>query len=242
MEKLVCALWKSPEESADTFAGRLLLTLPDALLAAGACRIRLNLRDHDVKPADGLIQRWQEPQQDAVVQFWLPAANAMLRTPIDAVLAQHAHRHAAWLVSEATIIPNADHPPSAGERTWGWSQASFISFRNDMTRAQAIAHWHRHHTRVAIETQSNFEYVQNLIVMPLTENAPPYDALVEECFPAGSMTDPALFFDAEGDDDRFAENTRRMMESCNGFIDFARIDIIPTSQFDFASRGGPCPA
>lgn len=235
MEKLVCALWKSPDESADAFAARLREQLPGALRDAGAVRIRLNLRDSDVAAANSLVQRWQEPQQDAVVQFWLASANPMLRAPVDAVLATHAPRHAAWLVSESTILANCDHPPQPGERTWGWSQASFISFRSDITRAEAIAHWHNHHTRVAIETQANFEYVQNLIVLPLTADAPSYDAFVEECFPATAMTDPAEFFDASGDPARFEENTRRMMESCTGFIDFGRIDIIPTSQFDFVS-------
>lgn len=232
MEKLVCALWAPPGESREAFGDRLRRALPPALRAAGASRIRFNIRDAQVEPASALTQQWQEPQQDAVVQFWLPSANALFRGDIDAVLTAHSVRFAAWLVAESTIIANRDHPPTPGERTWGWSQASFISFRPDMTRADAVAHWHSHHTRVAIETQSNFEYVQNLIVRPLTDGAPAYDAFVEECFPADAMTDPTVFFGAARAPDRFAENTRRMMESCNGFIDFTRIDIIPTSQFD----------
>ncbi|OZA55499.1 MAG: hypothetical protein B7X78_10680, partial [Sphingomonadales bacterium 39-62-4] len=119
------------------------------------------------------------------------------------------------------------------ERTWGWSQASFISFRPDMTREAAIAHWHTHHTRVAIETQSNFEYVQNLIVRPLTENAPAYDAIVEECFPLEALDQPEAFYDAMGNAAKFDANLAAMMDSCAGFIDFTRIDVIPTSQFDF---------
>lgn len=232
MEKIVCALWASPGESRETFGARLLDNLPPALRAAGASRIRLNLRDRAVDPAVTLVQQWQQPQQDAVVQFWLPSANALFRGPVDAALAEHSGRFAAWLVAESTIIANRDHPPPHGERTWGWSQASFISFRPDMTKVDAIGHWHRHHTRVAIETQSNFEYVQNLVVLPLTADAPPYDAFVEECFPPAAMTDPHVFFDAANDPEQFDDNLRRMTESCEAFIDFSRIDIIPTSQFD----------
>jgi EthD domain len=232
MEKVVAALWAGPGETREEFNARLLASLPGALTAAGASQVRLNLRDAAVEPASALVQQWQDPQQDAVVQFWLPSANALFRSGIDAALAAHSQRFAAWLVAESTIIANTAHPVVKGERGWGWSQASFISFRPDLPRAEAIGIWHSHHTRVAIDTQANFEYVQNLIVLPLTEGAPAYDAFVEECFPAEAMTSPHAFFAAEGDEAKFHANLGKMMDSCNRFIDFTRIDILPTSQYD----------
>ena len=242
MEKIVCALWRRDWEDAEAFAIRLLADLPPALADRGASNVRLNLRDAQVAPAGGLVQQWQQPQQDAVVQFWLPSANLHTRAPIDALLAELCGQFAAWLVTEATIIANVTKAARTGDRTDGWSQASFISFREDMSRNEAIAHWHGHHTRVAIETQSNFEYVQNLIVMPLTEGAPAYDAFVEECFPERAMSDPAAFFDARDDAQRLDANVAAMMESCNAFIDFARIDVIPTSQYDFFAARARVPA
>lgn len=232
MEKVVCALWAQPGEDRAAFNARLTGSLPAALKAAGASQVRLNLRDAAIEAAAGLIQQWQDPQQDAVVQFWLPSANARFRGAIDAALGVHCHRFAAWLVAESTIIANTAHPVPKGTRTWGWSQASFIAFRPDLSRAEAIAIWHSHHTRVAIETQANFEYVQNLIVRPLTEGAPAYDAFVEECFPPEAMTSPHAFFDAVGDEAKFEARLSAMMDSCNRFIDFTRIDILPTSQYD----------
>ena len=74
--------------------------------------------------------------------------------------------------------------------------------------------------------------MQNLIVTPLTPDAPTYDAFVEECFPLGALDDPAAFFDAQGDAAKLKANVDTMMDSCGRFIDFTRIDIIPTSQFD----------
>jgi EthD domain len=232
MEKVVCALWAGPDEAREAFNARLLGALPAALEAAGASQVRLNLRDDAVKPASALVQQWQDPQQDAVVQFWLASANVMFRQGIDAALAAYCHRFAAWLVTESTIIANTEHPAAKGARTWGWSQASFISFRPDLSHAEASAIWHSHHTRVAIETQANFEYVQNLFVLPLTAGAPPYDAFVEECFPREAMTSPHAFFDAVGDEAKFHAHLGAMMDSCNRFIDFTRIDILPTSQYD----------
>lgn len=237
MEKIICALWRNDGDNIAAFNAQLLSSLPGALSAAGASKVRLNLRDEAVVPAAGLIQCWQAPQQDAVVQYWLPSANDLFRATADAAIAAHCDHFAAWLVTESTIIANLDHPPSPGIPTWGWSQASFISFRPDISRDAALAHWLSHHTRVAIETQSNFEYIQNAIVRPLTAKAPAYDAFVEECFPAEAMTEPAAFFDAAGDKAQFDANLAAMMESCAAFIDFTRIDIVPTSQFDFAGHG-----
>ncbi len=231
MEKVIAALWAG--EDRQHFNARLLAELPDALRREGATRIRLNIRDSAVEPGSALIQQWQTPQQDAVVQFWLPSANARFRQAIDGTLAHLCTRFAAWLAVESTIIPNETFPPRAGERCAGWSQASFITFRPDLDRHEAISFWHSHHTRVAIETQANFEYVQNLLVLPLTENTPAYDAFVEECFPAEALTDSGVFFDAAGNAEKLKANVDAMMKSCERFIEFGRIDIIPTSQYDF---------
>jgi hypothetical protein len=231
MEKVICALWA--EGDRESFNAKLLATLPDALRATGASGIRINIRDEAIAPGAALIQQWQEPQQDAVVQYWLPSANARFRGEADTAIAAHCASFAAWLVAESTIIANTAYPPTPGVRTWGWSQASFITFREYLGHQDAVDIWHSHHTRVAIETQSNFEYVQNLIVRPLTEGAPDYDAFVEECFPIEALTDPLVFFDAVGDQSKFDANLAEMMDSCDRFIQFGSIDIIPTSQYDF---------
>jgi hypothetical protein len=229
---IVCALWAAEREDRAMFNAKLLDALPAALRAAGASHIRINVRDETVAPADALIQRWQAPQQDAILQFWLPSANAIFRSHADAAIAGHCTRFAAWLVAESTIIANTQHPPLPGARTWGWSQSSFISFRAEVGKAACRAIWHTHHTRVAIETQANFEYIQNLIVEPLTDGAPAYEAFVEECFAPEAMADPQAFFDAVGDPARFEKNLATMMDSCGRFIDFSRIDIMPTSQYN----------
>lgn len=235
MEKVIAALWGPDNESREAFGARLLSSLPAALAEAGAHDIRLNIRDEAIAAGEGLVYAWQEPQQAAVVQFWMPSANALFRKDVDAALASHSARFAAWLVAESTIIPNSAHPRTAGDtsRTWGWSQTSFLSFRPDMSRDAAIRRWHSHHTRVAIDTQANFEYVQNIIVRALTDDAPAYDAFVEECFPLEALSDQHAFYDAVGQPAKCAANIATMMESCNAFLDFARIDVFPTSQFDF---------
>lgn len=233
MEKVIAALWKADSEDRDTFNARVLADLPAKLEAAGASRVRINVEDAITDTGNMLRQTRGEAQHNAAVQFWMPSANAIFRADVDAVLAATGVRFAAWLVLESTILPNKDHSPAPGTRNWGWAQMAFLTRPERLTFDEWLAIWQDSHTRVAIDTQSNFEYVQNVVIRALTPGAPPYAAIVEECFPEAALTDPFVFFDAVGNQEKFTANLSTMMESCNRFIDQGTIDVIPTSQYNF---------
>ncbi len=233
MEKVICALWKPDGVTRAAFNARLQDSLPAQLQAAGARQIRLNLEDDLTDRAADLRQARGAPQHQATLQYWLPSANGLFRHAIDAVLDTHVDRWAGWLVAESTILPNVDHPPAPGTRCWGWAQMAFLTRPDGQDPAEWLSIWKDSHTKVAIETQANFEYVQNLVVNPLTPDAPPYVAIVEECFPEAALSDPFAFFDAVGDKAKFAVNLARMMDSCDRFITRGTIDVIPTSQYNY---------
>lgn len=237
MEKIIYALWKDPGEGRDRFNARLLGEIAPKL-ADAAHALRINIQDAAVAAGSSPRLTSLAPQMEAVIQLWLDSANDASRAGVDAIIAEAAPRHAGWLVSESTVLPNLLHPPVPGRRTEGFSQIVFLGLppRLDWTAWRDI--WERQHSQVAVDTQANFEYVQNLVVRPLTYGAPAFAAMVEECFPAAALHDEAVYFDAVGDAARLAENQRLMMESCARFIDFDRIDCIPTSQYDFARVGG----
>lgn len=232
MEKIIAALWKPAAQPAPDFNAALLGQLGPELKAAGARHVRLNLQDETVAPGAGLRQVNTHPQMHAIAQFWLPSANARFRGAIDAALARHTARVAAWIAVESTIIANTAHPPAPGQRTAGFSQSTFLGRPPRLTHDQWRHIWQTTHTEVAIETQANFEYVQHVLVQPLGDDAPDFAGFVEECFPLGALTDPQVFFDAVGDQAKFDRNLASMMESCGRFIDFDRIDVLITSQFD----------
>lgn len=227
MEKIVCALWGSDN-------AHLLNELPGVLAAAGALNIRVNIQDETVEPGAALRQVNSRPQMEAVAQFWVPSAYAPFIAGIHAALAKASERYAAWLVAESTIIPNTRYPAVAGQRAKGFSQLAFLGLPPRLTHEEWRTIWQGSHTTVAIETQSNFEYVQNLVLRALTEDAPPLAGFVEECFPIEALTDPFVFFDAVGNQAKFDTNLAAMMESCGRFIDFDRIDVLITSQFNYA--------
>jgi hypothetical protein len=237
MEKIVYALWKRDGESREALNQRLRdQAVPKLLELANVKGLRLNLQDETVLPAEPLRQKATDPQMDAVVQMWVNLNHDEYRAPIDAILGNAAGRIAAWLVAESAVIPNNDHLPSAGQRTYGFSQFCFIQKPDWLTYDEWRYNWQGLHTAVGRDTQSNFEYIQNLIVRPLIDGPVSYACCVEECFPPEAMENPAMFFDAVGDPEKFARNSALMMESCARFIDVndkrGAIDVLLTSQFD----------
>ncbi len=227
MEKIFCTLWGTEPD-------KLLTSAAEKLADAGATNIRINVRDDAVAAGAGLIQSRGGPLPSAAMQFWVPSSNAIFRGPLDAIINEYCDHFHSWLVVESRIIPNGKYPPVAGERTDGFAQLAFLTLPPGMDWQAWRAVWRDYHTQVAIDTQSNFEYFQNLVVEPLTDGAPPYVAIVEECFPIKALTDPLVFFDAVGDQGKFDRNLAAMMESCGRFIAPGGIDVFPTSQYDFA--------
>ena len=234
MEKLVAALWKRGSENRDALNERVHKKLVPALQLAGATNLRANLQDETVSAGAGLAQQFSEPSPDALVQFWLPSGNKIFRQQVDEALEENTGHFALYLVAESTIIPKAEGAESPeGERSAGWSQMALIPLPDRLSRQEFLDVWQDSHTRVAIDTQSNFEYVQNTVLRSLTENAPAYMAIVEECFSLEALQDPYVFFDAVGDETKFNMNLQIMMDSCDRFIDRGRIDVLPTSQFNY---------
>ncbi|HEV8312449.1 MAG TPA: EthD domain-containing protein [Burkholderiaceae bacterium] len=231
MEKVLYVLWRDPRIDEDAFAQRLRGELAGRLLAAGARGLQVNVADAAVQPAAALRQVATRPQMAAVLSLWVDSAIARFRRPFDELVEPAAARMAAYLVTESVPIRNTRHPAVPGERTAGFAQLAFLKRPPRLTHAAWLDTWHNHHTPVAIDTQDNFEYVQNVVVRALTHGAPALDAVVEECFPAAAMTSPHAFFDAVGDDARLQRHLQAMMDSCHRFIDFDAIDVVPTSQY-----------
>lgn len=231
MEKLIYALWRDEAEPREAFNARLLGPVADAL-RPHVLALRMNVQDNTV--AGGTNPRFvvTRPQMEAVVQLWVDSAYPPARGPIEAALADAASRIEGWLVAESAVLPNRTHPPRPGLPTEGFSQVVFFERPGDVDYETWRRCWQDDHTEVAVSTQSNFEYVQNLVVRPLTDGASPYAAIVEECFPLAAIEDRALYFDAVGDPAKLEANYGRMMQSCGRFMGAAGGDCIPMRQYD----------
>jgi hypothetical protein len=238
MEKLIYAFWRG-EESADSLRDRFVAQAASTIRALGAERLQISVADF----ADlaGTLPNFAiastQPRPDGIVCFWL--TTAWRREPVESVLRKSFARIAGYVVAESTILPNVEHQAREGERTFGFSQVTFLQVPPRLTAGEWRRIWFEEHTAVAIDTQANFRYVQNVVVMPLAADCPPFAGIVEECFPIEAMRDPAVFFDAVGNPERFRRHTKLMQQSSAKFIDLDRLDVIATSEYLLHSAAEP---
>ena len=231
MRKIQIFLWAS-ELSSDFFT-RVLAEVPPALLALdGLSRLQLNLADEDVAAAaDKRIASDGVALFDAMCSFYIEA-DTTLDQAIEA-LATVACKVAVYQVDAEEPLRNTRYPVAAGQRTPGFSQVALLRCPSFLSYEQWLGYWKNTHTQIAIETQSTFRYVQNRVVSGLNEDGGVYQAIVEECFPAGAMTSAEAFYNADGQPELCQQRMQVMLESCAKFIDFNEIDVQPTSEYCF---------
>jgi hypothetical protein len=229
LEKLIYVVWKRPGLAAERFKDEMLGPLAQRLLALGPRALSMNLADDRAAYAQGIrITRMRDPLA-GTVSIWLDTALA--RAPVEEVLAGATERLAGYLVLESVPIVNTTRKAPLGERTPGITTVALLEKPEGMAYEDWIERWQGQHTQVAVETQSTFFYIQNVIVRAVSANAPAWTAIVEEGFPAEAATDPMVFYAAGGSREKLEENRRRMMESCRRFIDFERLESHPMSSY-----------
>ena len=229
MEKIIYALWKHDQQSADDFREVLRSRLCPTLQRDDIAHLKVCVYDSDVAAAKDYRIESTQPAADGILSLWVETA--INRGYIEREIAKHTRTFAGYLVTESEPLVNRQYPPKEGERTFGMNQVVFLQKPERLTFDQWIDIWHGSHTGVAIETQSTFGYRQNVVARPLTENAPPCDAIVEENFPEAAIHSRAAFYDAEGKPELQQEREKIMMESCMRFIDFDKIDCVPMSEY-----------
>jgi hypothetical protein len=224
MEKLMYAVWRQDATPVREFRRTILETTAPALLSLGVRGLAINLADDLAVP--GLRIARLDPA--GTVALWVDTA--LERRRIESLLHAVTPRLAGWLVLESVPLVNTRHVVPLGERIPGLYTVAFLEKPEALGYDEWLARWQGGHTRVAIETQSTFAYIQNVLVRAVTADAPPWTAIVEEAFPAEAATDPMVFYRARTREE-LAENQRRMVESCAAFIDFDRLETHPMSAY-----------
>lgn len=227
MEKLAYQLWKKDDDSLDTFKDALLNNLKKDI-AELVSALQINIADADVEPANNLAQSNYPPAPNAVI--FIKVKSYFLADTLESFLEKITSKVHGFVVSESIILDNSEKSP-LGSRSEGFSQVVLLEKPETMSAFDWFDYWTNFHTKIAIQTQSNFIYIQNTVVRPLQKASPSFIAIIEECFPSEAMTDPEVFYNAKNNPDQFAKYVQIMMESCEKFIDFKKIEVIPTSRY-----------
>ena len=228
MEKIIYVLWKPDSQPIEQFNAMLLGNVRDRLLSLPVDRLQINIVDEAVAAGAPLRAEPVQPAPTAMVAFWLNAAHE--RSPVEAILNSIAPRIAGYAVAESTVLPNTETPDADG-RVRGFSQLAFLFKLPGITREGYMEIWMRDQTRVGVETQDTFYYCQNIITRVLTPGAPAWDGIVEECYPIEAMTDPLVFWKANGSEEVYKANYAREMANVARFLDLPNVSVLITSAY-----------
>jgi hypothetical protein len=224
VEKVVVLLRVA--EPDDQWCERIRGPVGDELLDLGIAGLAVNVRDSTVR--DSLMTLTTlAPPVAAVISIWTQQSYGMQVAAAIELLADHCESLAAYLVTESVPIAPPDR---LGGRTPGFANIALLRRPPDLDRATWLTRWQVDHTPVAIETQATFGYTQNVVVRPLTPDAPAIDGIVEELFPDAATKDLHVFFGAADDADLHDRMTR-MVASTSAFGATDNIDTVPTSRY-----------
>lgn len=225
------SLWCQPQQTPDGLRDQLLQDVgPQILALEGVHAARLTVADSAVADAAARRLVMHEPAPDAVLSLWVDFAGHAARwSPL---LNNCVARFSTYLVAEGEPLSSqASHPAPVGERVQGMCQVVWIRKPAEQDYGQWLSIWKDSHTPLAIEIQSNFGYRQNVVVRAIGEEAMPFDAIVEENFPAAAMASDHAFYATDDDDALLQQRIGEMTSSCARFIDFSHIDVVPMSEY-----------
>ena len=231
MEKLVYVL-RSDDDSGAHLRDALLGEAVPALRSAGASRLSLHVWDDSVSEGQASRMATVTPHLQASVGFWME--NSDDRAPLEEIIQAQCPQLDGYLVMESVPIISDARRALTGERTPGFHLVTAITRAPSVSYGEFLRIWHNDHKRVASETQGSFSYVRNTVVRPLTVDAPAWDGIVEEGFPIGALTDPEVWYDSPGNPEEYQRRLKRMMASCQRFLDLAKIDSHPMAEYLYA--------
>jgi hypothetical protein len=236
VEKLIYLVWFDPETTRESVGETMHGSVAPALLALGPHRLSMDLWDSQSDiPAPVPTPEGETPLH-AVVSIWLDAVDH--RQPFQDVLAATASRIVGYQVVESLYRDYGGNQWSArrdwpdGERSPGVLTVALLEPHPDLTFEEWVTRWHTRISPITEAIQPRARYVRNAVFRAVTEGAPPYRGIVEEAWPSlDHVTDPMLFFCADGDPDTMTANITQMFEEITAFTDLATMRSVTMSEW-----------
>jgi hypothetical protein len=240
VEKLVYLLWAPPGSGPEDHA-RIATALAGELLVLGPQRLWMQVDDADAQVPVPLPPPEGEAVPMGVVSIWLDRYDD--RGPFEAVLRARCSQIAGYLVLESLYTDYGGNRHSGprdwpdGERSPGVTMVTLMERPDRLSPEEWVTHWHTVQSPVSESMQPRTRYVRNEVVRPVTPDAPPYRGIVEECWPSAEhVTDPMLFYCADGDSEVMGANLREMLSSVTAFLYLDRIRSITMSEYLLKTR------
>jgi hypothetical protein len=160
------------------------------------------------------------------------------RAPFEGVLEAAAVRLAGYSVVESLYRDYGGNQWGAprswpdGERSPGVLTVALLQQHPDQSFDEWMTRWHTRISPITEEIQPRTRYVRNAVFRPITDGAPRVSGIVEEAWPSlVHVTDPMLFYCADGDPEKMNANITQMVEEINAFVDLSTLRSVTMSEW-----------
>jgi hypothetical protein len=229
-------VWLGEKSTRSEVAEVLRGQVADDLLSLDPVRLTMDVWDPEsdipapVPTPDG------ETPLHGVVSLWVNSIEQ--RAPFERVLEAAAVRMAGYSVVESLYRDYGDSQwgPSRSwpdaERSTGVLTVALLQQHPDQTFDEWMTRWHTRISPITEEIQPRTRYVRNAVFRAITDGAPRVSGIVEEAWPSlEHVTDPMLFYCADGDPERMNAHITQMIEEINAFVDLSTLRSVTMSEW-----------
>ena len=219
-------------EVAEVMRGRVA----EELLSLDPVRLTIDVWDPESDIPAPVPTPAGETPLHGVVSLWVDSIEQ--RAPFEGVLEAAAVRLAGYSVVESLYRDYGGNQWGAprswpdGERSPGVLTVALLQQHPDQSFDEWMTRWHTRISPITEEIQPRTRYVRNAVFRPITAGAPRVSGIVEEAWPSlVHVTDPMLFYCADGDPEKMNANITQMIEEINAFVDLSTLRSVTMSEW-----------
>jgi hypothetical protein len=235
LKKMVYLLWGPGKRGRAENRDILLETCAPALIEKGAVRLVVLVADPAARCRSPAPKLYAGPAIDAVVNLWVEDLDQ--RKGLEAILEREGFRLAGYLVDESVYRDYGGnrHARSRswpdGERSPGVVAVTLMERPQGLTREEWIRRWHGTMSPVSEEIQPRTRYVRNVVEMPLTPGALPFEGIVEEAWPSKRHVENYFLFYGARNIWELGRNMIRILRAVTSFLDLWKIRTTMMSEY-----------
>jgi hypothetical protein len=235
VEKVMYLTWLG-EHSTRSEVSEVMGRVGEELLALDPVRLSMDVWDPESDiPAPVPTPEGETPLH-GVVSLWVGSLEQ--RVPFERALEAAMVRLAGYSVVESLYRDYGDSrwgPARSwpdGERSPGVLTVALLQQHPEQSTEEWITRWHTRISPITEEIQPRIRYVRNAVFRPITDGAPPVAGIVEEAWPSlEHVTDPMLFYCADGDPERMNAHVTQMIEEITAFVDLSTLRSVTMSEW-----------
>jgi hypothetical protein len=236
VEKLMYLVWLEDDSTRREVADRLLGPVRAELLEMGPRALTLDVWDTESDIPPPVPTPEGETPLHGLVSLWVDTVED--RAPFEEVLVSSAVRLAGYSVVESLYRDYGGNRWSAprdwpdGERSPGVLTVALLQQHPEQSLDEWVRRWHTRISPVTEAIQPRCRYVRNAVFRTVTDDAPPLRGIVEEAWPSlEHVTDPMLFYCADGDPAQMNDHVTQMIEEITAFVDLSTLRSATMSEW-----------